>query len=152
MVEDTGINIYNLLYDIALIFACFITISLLSDIVIISNFCHYCSLLFPGQLQIVHEKVQTQKEHYLNYRKFILDDDSDVFATGGSKASKGTARARTTLATAGPPPFGSTFAQKSTMASIFAALQATQTPANNQPQVSQALSTKMKIFRSTEAS
>jgi len=87
-----------------------------------------------GQLQIVHEKVQTQKEHYLNYRKFILDDDSDVFATGGSKASKGTARARTTLATAGPPPFGSTFAQKSTMASIFAALQATQTPANNQPQ------------------
>ena len=89
-----------------------------------------------GQLQVVHEKVQTQKEHYLNYRKFILADDSDVFATGGTKASKSAARAgRTSLASVGPPPFGSTFAQKSTMASIFAALQATQAPNNAQSQV-----------------
>jgi len=89
-----------------------------------------------GQLQVVHEKVQTQKEHYLNYRKFILDDDSDIFASGTSKATKASARAgRTSLASVGPPPFGSTFAQKSTMASIFAALQATQTPASAQTQV-----------------
>ena len=89
-----------------------------------------------GQLQVVHEKVQTQKEHYLNYRKFILDDKSDIFAPGGSKASKSAARAgRTSLANVGPPPFGSTFAQKSTMASIFAALQATQASNNAQPQV-----------------
>ena len=93
-------------------------------------------LFSPGQLQVVHEKVQTQKEHYLNYRKFILDDDSDIFASGTSKATKASARAgRTSLASVGPPPFGSTFAQKSTMASIFAALQATQTPASAQTQV-----------------
>ena len=93
-------------------------------------------LFSPGQLQVVHEKVQTQKEHYLNYRKFILDDDSDIFASGTSKATKASARAgRTSLASVGPPPFGSTFAQKSTMASIFTALQATQTPASAQTQV-----------------
>ena len=108
---------------------------------------YFLSLPFTRPAQLVHEKVQTQKEHYLNYRKFILDDDSDVFASSAGKTSSkggggsgghskaGGGRAAS-LAATGPPPFGSTFAQKSTMASIFAALQATQAPPpNSQPQV-----------------
>ena len=113
---------------------------------------YFHSLPFTRPAQLVHEKVQTQKEHYLNYRKFILDDDSDVFASsagktsskggggggggGGGLHSKAGGGRAASLAATGPPPFGSTFAQKSTMASIFAALQATQAPPpNSQPQV-----------------
>ena len=64
---------------------------------------HESLVAVAGRLQGVHSKVQQQKEQYLNFRKYVLKDSTNVFEDIklDSKASK----SNVGLITSGPTPF-----------------------------------------------
>lgn len=57
-----------------------------------------------GRLQGVHAKVQQQKEQYLNFRKYVLKDNSNVF--DNIKVNSKSSRNKIGKITSGPTPFG----------------------------------------------
>lgn len=61
-----------------------------------------------GRLQAVHAKVQQQKEQYLNLRKYVLKDSSNVFEETNRIVGKSSQSSigRVTRVTSGPTPFG----------------------------------------------
>ncbi|XP_020283356.1 probable nucleoporin Nup58 isoform X2 [Pseudomyrmex gracilis] len=65
---------------------------------------HESLIAVAGRLQNVHAKVQQQKEQYLNFRKYVLKDNTNVFdsITANSKSTRNT----TGKITSGPTPFG----------------------------------------------
>lgn len=65
---------------------------------------HESLIAVAGRLQNVHAKVQQQKEQYLNFRKYVLKDNTNVFdsITANSKSTRST----TGKITSGPTPFG----------------------------------------------
>ena len=65
---------------------------------------HESLVAVAGKLQGVHSKVQQQKEQYLNLRKYVLKDTTNVFddLKTGSKLN----RSNSGKVTSGPTPFG----------------------------------------------
>ncbi|KAG7206072.1 hypothetical protein KM043_003468 [Ampulex compressa] len=65
---------------------------------------HESLVAVAGRLQGVHCKVQQQKEQYLNFRKYVLKDNTNVFDS--IKANGKTSRTSIGKITSGPTPFG----------------------------------------------
>ncbi|EFN68403.1 Probable nucleoporin Nup58 [Camponotus floridanus] len=65
---------------------------------------HESLVAVAGRLQSVHAKVQQQKEQYLNFRKYVLKDNTNVFDS--IKASGKPSRNSIEKITSGPTPFG----------------------------------------------
>ncbi|KAK2184780.1 hypothetical protein NP493_253g03014 [Ridgeia piscesae] len=79
-----------------------------------------------AQLQVIHEDIKSQKEHFLNYRKVFHDDTTNVF----EKRKKAIERAGKRVApavTMGPSPF--TGMSNAAAVAMAAALNRTQQPA-----------------------
>ncbi|XP_063991438.1 nuclear pore complex protein Nup58-like isoform X2 [Diachasmimorpha longicaudata] len=68
------------------------------------NKIHESLVAVAGKLQGVHAKVQQQKEQYLNLRKYILKDSTNVFEE--MKPNGKTSRNSIGRVTSGPTPFG----------------------------------------------
>lgn len=62
---------------------------------------HESFIALTGRLYDSHQKVQAQKEQYLNLRKYLLNDKTNVFGTDAKPESDGFE----TLVSAGPTPF-----------------------------------------------
>jgi len=64
---------------------------------------HESLVAVAGKLQGVHSKVQQQKEQYLNFRKYVLKDTSNVFEDikSDGKSSRNIGKI-----SSGPTPFG----------------------------------------------
>ncbi|XP_043508292.1 nucleoporin p58/p45 isoform X2 [Frieseomelitta varia] len=65
---------------------------------------HESLVAVAGKLQGVHSKVQQQKEQYLNFRKYVLKDNTNVFED--IKSDGKTSRNSIGKITSGPTPFG----------------------------------------------
>ncbi|XP_072750539.1 nuclear pore complex protein Nup58 isoform X5 [Anoplolepis gracilipes] len=65
---------------------------------------HESLVAVAGRLQSVHAKVQQQKEQYLNFRKYVLKDNTNVFDS--IKANGKSSRSSIEKITSGPTPFG----------------------------------------------
>ncbi|XP_011878065.1 PREDICTED: nucleoporin p58/p45 isoform X2 [Vollenhovia emeryi] len=65
---------------------------------------HESLVAVAGRLQSVHAKVQQQKEQYLNFRKYVLKDNTNVF--DNIKANSKSNRSNIGRITCGPTPFG----------------------------------------------
>ena len=66
---------------------------------------HESLVAVAGKLQGVHSKVQHQKEQYLNIRKYVLKDSTNVFEDVNKSNGK-SRRNSLNKATMGPNPFG----------------------------------------------
>lgn len=66
---------------------------------------HESLVAVAGKLQGVHSQVQQQKEQYLNFRKYVLKDSSNVFEDVSKTDGKST-RSSIGKLTSGPTPFG----------------------------------------------
>ncbi|XP_060827430.1 nucleoporin p58/p45 isoform X2 [Bombus pascuorum] len=65
---------------------------------------HESLVAVAGKLQGVHSKVQQQKEQYLNFRKYVLKDNTNVFED--IKPDGKISRSSIGKITSGPTPFG----------------------------------------------
>lgn len=65
---------------------------------------HESLVAVAGKLQGVHSKVQQQKEQYLNFRKYVLKDNTNVFED--IKVDGKTSRTSIGRIPSGPTPFG----------------------------------------------
>ncbi|XP_011333199.1 nucleoporin p58/p45 isoform X2 [Ooceraea biroi] len=65
---------------------------------------HESLVTVAGRLQGIHAKVQQQKEQYLNFRKYVLKDNTNVFDS--IRANSKTSRSSIGKITSGPTPFG----------------------------------------------
>ncbi|XP_014488142.1 PREDICTED: nucleoporin p58/p45-like isoform X2 [Dinoponera quadriceps] len=65
---------------------------------------HESLVAVAGKLQSVHAKVQQQREQYLNFRKYVLKDNTNVF--DGIKVNSKSSRNSVEKITSGPTPFG----------------------------------------------
>lgn len=65
---------------------------------------HESLVAVAGRLQSVHAKVQQQKEQYLNFRKYVLKDNTNVFDS--IKVNNKSTRSSIGKITSGPTPFG----------------------------------------------
>ncbi|XP_071572836.1 nucleoporin p58/p45 isoform X2 [Temnothorax nylanderi] len=68
------------------------------------NKLHESLVAVAGRLQSVHAKVQQQKEQYLNFRKYVLKDNTNVFDS--IKVNSKSNRSSISRITSGPTPFG----------------------------------------------
>ncbi|XP_043271001.1 nuclear pore complex protein Nup58-like isoform X2 [Venturia canescens] len=66
---------------------------------------HESLIAVAGRLQGAHAKVQQQKEQYLNFRKYVLKDSSNVFEEI-TKYNEKNSRMSVGRITSGPTPFG----------------------------------------------
>lgn len=64
---------------------------------------HESLVAVAGKLQSVHAKVQQQKEQYLNFRKYVLKDNTNVF--DNIKVNSKSSRNSIEKITSGPTPF-----------------------------------------------
>ncbi|XP_076756774.1 nuclear pore complex protein Nup58 isoform X2 [Xylocopa sonorina] len=64
---------------------------------------HESLIAVAGKLQGVHSKVQQQKEQYLNFRKYVLKDNTNIFED--IKVDGKTSRSSIGKLTSGPTPF-----------------------------------------------
>ncbi|XP_033222298.1 nucleoporin p58/p45 isoform X2 [Belonocnema kinseyi] len=64
---------------------------------------HESLVAVAGRLQGVHSKVQQQKEQYLNFRKYVLKDSTNVFED--IKSERKTNKNNAARITSGPTPF-----------------------------------------------
>lgn len=69
------------------------------------NKLHESFVAVAGKLQAVHANVQHQKEQYLNFRKYVLKDGTNVFEDINRSNGKST-RSSIGKITSGPTPFG----------------------------------------------
>lgn len=65
---------------------------------------HDSLVTVAGRLQGVHAKVQQQKEQYLNFRKYVLKDNTNVF--DNIKTTNKSNRNIIEKIASGPTPFG----------------------------------------------
>lgn len=64
---------------------------------------HESLVAVAGRLQGVHSRVQQQKEQYLNFRKYVLKDSTNVFED--IKSDRKTSKHNVGRITSGPTPF-----------------------------------------------
>ena len=64
---------------------------------------HESLVAVAGKLQGIHSKVQQQKEQYLNFRKYVLKDSTNVF--DDIKVISKLSRSNSGRITSGPTPF-----------------------------------------------
>lgn len=77
---------------------------MISELTMAMSKLHESLVAVAGRLQGVHSKVEQQKEQYLNFRKYVLKDSSNVFED--IKADGKTNRNSIGKVTSGPTPFG----------------------------------------------
>jgi nucleoporin p58/p45 len=67
---------------------------------------HDSFVALAGRLQTVHNSVETQKEQYLNLRKYFLKDSTNVFEEHAKKSAGGIIKPNNgTNVSPGPTPF-----------------------------------------------
>ncbi|XP_048512065.1 nuclear pore complex protein Nup58 isoform X2 [Athalia rosae] len=76
---------------------------------------HESLIAVAGKLQGVHSKVQLQKEQYLNLRKYVLKDSSNVFED--TKLNGKESRISSGKINSGPTPFGPAWGNTSSLQS-----------------------------------
>ncbi|KAI0217807.1 Nucleoporin p58/p45 [Lamellibrachia satsuma] len=79
-----------------------------------------------AQLQVIHEDIKSQKEHFLNYRKVFHDDSTNVFEKR-KKAAERVGKRVAPAVTVGPSPF--TGMSNAAAVAMAAALNRPQQPA-----------------------
>ena len=77
---------------------------MIAELTMAMNKLHESLVAVAGRLQGVHTKVQHQKEQYLNFRKYVLKDNTNVFED--LKADGKSNRSSIGKITSGPTPFG----------------------------------------------
>jgi len=77
---------------------------LLLELTIAMSKLHESLVTVAGRLQSIHAKVQQQKEQYLNFRKYVLKDNTNVF--DNIKVNSKANRSSISKITSGPTPFG----------------------------------------------
>ena len=74
---------------------------------------HETFVTLAGRLQLIHSQVESQKEYYLNYRKEVLKDDTNVFEQRSTVIhmfdKMNTFNFKPADVASGPSPFNSTF-------------------------------------------
>jgi nucleoporin p58/p45 len=80
---------------------------IVSELALAMRRLHDSFVALAGRLQTVHNSVETQKEQYLNLRKYFLKDSTNVFEEHARKSAGGVIKANSTgmNVSPGPTPF-----------------------------------------------
>lgn len=63
-------------------------------------------MLLAGRVHVIHTSLQNYKDDYLTYRRRVLGDPADIFASKGHVTSKSALVSQLNKIGSGPSPFG----------------------------------------------
>lgn len=67
---------------------------------------HEAFVLLAGRVHMIHTSLQNYKDDYLTYRRRVLGDPTDIFATKGHTTTKSALVSQLNKIGSGPSPFG----------------------------------------------
>lgn len=67
---------------------------------------HEAFVLLAGRVHMIHTTLQNYKDDYLTYRRRVLGDPTDIFATKGQTNPKSALVSQLNKIGSGPSPFG----------------------------------------------
>jgi hypothetical protein len=83
---------------------------IVSELALAMRRLHDSFVALAGRLQTVHNSVETQKEQYLNLRKYFLKDSTNVFEEHAKKSAGGGLKPSNSInVSPGPTPFSGNY-------------------------------------------
>lgn len=67
---------------------------------------HEAFVLLAGRVHMIHTTLQNYKDDYLTYRRRVLNDPTDIFASKSHVSSKSSLVSQLNKIGSGPSPFG----------------------------------------------
>lgn len=67
---------------------------------------HEAFVLLAGRVHMIHTSLQNYKDDYLTYRRRVLNDPTDIFASKSHAPSKSVLVSQLNKIGSGPSPFG----------------------------------------------